>query len=238
MFRQQYSKIGNTREQLFTLGDHFILTKKTETIDTYVTCIRWVATLLDYEEPQILEVFKNTLPTRLYCVLFPIENLRQAVETVKRIFTKEKTYRQLARQSSSAQFMSVRYIYNKRVAFNMQDGLEDKIDKLTAMTGKLAARDSKVNRPFQPQVYQSKWRGQEETFMTHTTMAGGTIKINIDQIVVIGEFNLAGKAEVDQDMNKIIEKRNFRSNTRSYQNFRRQNSRGEYRRWLEGWKLQ
>ena len=46
--------------------------------------------------------------------------------------------------------------YNKKVTFNTQDGLEDKIDKLTAMMGKLAARDSKVSRPFEPQVYQSK----------------------------------------------------------------------------------
>ena len=44
-----------------------------------------------------------------------------------------------------------------------------------------------------------------ETYMTHTTMTGGAIKINIDQIVGIGEFNWTSKAEVDQDMNKIIE---------------------------------
>ena len=55
-----------------------------ETIDSYVTQIRQVATLLGYEEPQILEVFKNILPTKLYWILFPIEDLRQAVETVKR----------------------------------------------------------------------------------------------------------------------------------------------------------
>ena len=41
--------------------------------------------------------------------------------------------------------------------------------------------------------------------MTHTTMTWGTIKINMDQIVRIGEFNLTGKADVDQGMNKIIE---------------------------------
>ena len=33
--------------------------------DGYVTRIRQVATLLGYGEPQILEVFKNTLPNRL-----------------------------------------------------------------------------------------------------------------------------------------------------------------------------
>ena len=43
---KQYSKIGNTREQLFA-----------ETIDTYVNHTRQVVTLLGYQEPQILEVF-------------------------------------------------------------------------------------------------------------------------------------------------------------------------------------
>ena len=46
--------------------------------------------MLYYGEPQILEAFKNTLPSCLYWVLFPIENPRQAVETAKRILTKEK----------------------------------------------------------------------------------------------------------------------------------------------------
>ena len=115
-----------------------------------------VATLLGYGEPQILEVFKNTLLTKLYWVLFPIEDLRQAVETVKRILTKEKINKQLAGQSLSNPFMSVKDSYNKRVTFDMQEGLEDKIDKLTAIMDKLAARDSKVNRPFKPQIYQSK----------------------------------------------------------------------------------
>ena len=46
-----------------------------------------VVLLLGYGKPQVLEGFKNTLPSRLYRVLFPIEHLRQAVETPKRILT-------------------------------------------------------------------------------------------------------------------------------------------------------
>ena len=34
-------------------------------------------------------VIQNTLPTKLYWVLFPIEDIRLAVETAKRILTKE-----------------------------------------------------------------------------------------------------------------------------------------------------
>ena len=70
-------------------------------IDAYVHCIRQVTTPLGYQEQQILEIFKNTLPTRLYWVLFPMIDLQQAVETVKRMLTKEKIDRQVAGQSSS-----------------------------------------------------------------------------------------------------------------------------------------
>ena len=58
--------------------------------DAYVTRRRQVARLLGYRELQVLEVFKNTVPNRLYWVLFPIDNLREAVETAKRFFDKGK----------------------------------------------------------------------------------------------------------------------------------------------------
>ena len=66
----------------------------------------------------MLEVFKNTLPTILYWVLFPIDDLRQVVETVKQILTKEKFERQLAGHSSSTPFMSIQDYYNKKVTFD------------------------------------------------------------------------------------------------------------------------
>ena len=59
-------------------------------------CIRQAAALLGYGEPQVLDIFKNTLQARLYWLPFPIEDLRLAVETAKRILTKEKIDRQLA----------------------------------------------------------------------------------------------------------------------------------------------
>ena len=89
-FRHQYSKLGNTREQLFHAWRSFHYDENVEMPDAYVTRIRQVARLLGYGEPQVLEVFKNTVPNRLYWVLFPIDNLREVVETAKRFLTKEK----------------------------------------------------------------------------------------------------------------------------------------------------
>ena len=57
-------------------------------------------------------------------MLFPIEDLRVVVDTAKRMLTKEKIDKQLAGQTSSTQFMSVRDSQNKRVSFNTPDDLE------------------------------------------------------------------------------------------------------------------
>ena len=156
LFRQRYSKVGNTREQLFHAWRSISFDEITETIDFYVTQIRQVVTLLGYEEPQILEVFKNILPTKFYWILFPIEDLRQAVETAKRILTKEKLDKQPTGQTSTSPFMSIRDETDRMVSFNARDELGVKIDKLTVMMGRLAARDSNDKRPFKPQIYKGR----------------------------------------------------------------------------------
>ena len=162
LFRQRYSKLGNTCEQLFHAWRSFNFDENTETIDSYAMQIRQVATLLGYGEPQVLEVFKNTLPTKLYWILFPIENLRQAVETAKRILTKEKLDKQLTGQTSTSSFMNIRDGTERKVSFNATDELGDKLDKLTVMMSRLAAKDSYEKRPFKPQIYKS--RGQNRSY--------------------------------------------------------------------------
>ena len=104
--------------------------------------IRQVAPLLGYGEPQVLEVFKYTLPTKLYWILFTIEGLRQAVETAKRILAKEKLDKQLTGQTSTSPFINVRDGTERKVSFNARDELGDKIDKLTVIMSRLAAKDS------------------------------------------------------------------------------------------------
>ena len=91
---------------------------------------------------RILEVFKNTLPTKLYWILFPIEDLRQAVDTAKRILTKEKLDKQLTGQTSTSPFMSVREGTDRRVSFDTRGELGDEIDKLIVVMSKLAVKDS------------------------------------------------------------------------------------------------
>ena len=105
---------------------------------------------------------QNTLPTKLYWILIPIEDLRQAVDTAKRILTKEKLDKQLTGQTSTSPFMSIREDTSKNVSFDTRDELGDKIDKLTMVMNKLAVTKNHERRPFKPQIYKS--RGQNRSF--------------------------------------------------------------------------
>ena len=84
-----------------TYGDCLGMMKMKTLIDSYILKVKQVASLLNYGEPEILELFKNTLPRKLYWILFPINNLREAIETPKRVMNKEKLDKQLTGQASN-----------------------------------------------------------------------------------------------------------------------------------------
>ena len=82
-FRWQYSKIGNTPEQLFHARRTFKFDENTDSVDSYVLRMSQVAAMLNYGKMQILENFKNTLPYRLYPTLINVNNLRDAIDLAK-----------------------------------------------------------------------------------------------------------------------------------------------------------
>ena len=122
-----------------------------------------MAALLNYDEPQILELFKNTLPSKLYWILFSINYLRDAVDAAKRVLTKEKIHRQLSGQSgATTPFMKVEAIHhsNKTVSFNMHDPIREQLESLTSMVYNMSIHNKDNSRPFKPQIHQKKRRGQ------------------------------------------------------------------------------
>ena len=131
-FRQQYSKFGSTREQYFHLWRSFQFDETTDTIDGYIYKVRQVAAQLDYGEPQIIELFKNTLPSRLCCMLYQINDLRLVVETAKRLFIKEQMDKR-AGESITSPFMLASQNKDKtekKVLFNAVEAMERTTDSI------------------------------------------------------------------------------------------------------------
>ena len=53
---------------------------------------------------------------------------------------------------------------SKKITFDMQDRLGDKIDKCISMMSKLTAQSNNQNKQFKPKIYQGKWRGQSRNY--------------------------------------------------------------------------
>ena len=134
-----------------------------ETPVAFVIRIKQVARLLGYEDLQVLEVFKNIFLNRLYWVLFPINNLHEAVETAKRFLTKEKIDRQMTEQSSTS-FMKLTDKKRKSVTFDARDVLEktnENMERMTALMDKMYIKLEQKDVPYKPQIYQ-RGRGQNQ----------------------------------------------------------------------------
>ena len=150
------------------LGRSFQFDENTDTIDSYIHKVKQIAALLNDGEPQILELFKNTLPSKLYYMVYHINNLREAVGTAKCVLTKEQIDKQKAGQSSASSFMKASHQYPKKngksVSFNVIETIQkqvDNIDKLTSLMNKL---NSKLDRKestvqYKPRDQQGRNRG-------------------------------------------------------------------------------
>ena len=92
-------------------------------------------------------------------------------------------------------------VITERYHLIQKEELGDKIDKLAVMIGKLATRDSRINRQFKPQIHQSRGRVQNQELQS-----GETIRIGRDLITdqIAETEDNTDKTEVGQDMNRII----------------------------------
>ena len=170
-FRQQYSKFGNTREQYFHAWRSFHFDEATDTIDGYIQKVKQVVALLNYGEPQILELFKNTLPSRLYYMLYQINDLRVVVETAKRLLTKEQMDKKSG-QATTSPFMETSQSNSKskskaeknkkKVSFSAVEAIErtkDSIERLASLMDKMDTKLDRREDQYRPRIYQGRGRG-------------------------------------------------------------------------------
>ena len=132
-----------------------------------------VTALLDYGEPHILELFKNTLASRLYYLLCQRGSLNAMIKTAKRILTKEKIDKHKTGLSSTTPCMKASQDKSKKSEKGVTFGaLETKetIDKhsnnnkkITSLANKLDMRLDRREAQHRPAVYQNRNRGCRQT---------------------------------------------------------------------------
>ena len=122
-------------------------------------------------------------------------------------------------QTSTNPLMNIRDGTERKVSFNARDELGDKI---TAMMGRLAAKDSNDKRPFKPQIYKSRGsypQGPNKTYNQRNYQNRSRLGNRPDS---------RNRGQYRSNRPRFQQKyrgNNFQENVRGYG---RQNSRGEY----------
>ena len=124
--------------------------------------------LLDYGEPQILELFKTPCPVDFISMLYQINDLRVVVETAKRLLIKEQIDKK-AGQSIASPFMQVSQTspknkdkMEKKVSFSAVEAIERIMDSIERLASLMDRMDTKLDRredQYRPRVYQGRNRG-------------------------------------------------------------------------------
>ena len=109
--------------------------------------------------------------------------------------------------------MNIRDGTERKASFNARDELGDKIDKLTVMMSRLAAKDSYEKRSFKLQIYKSRGQNRPYNQRGYQNRSGRSGSRNRGQY---------GNNKPRQNYRD----NNFLGNTRGYG---RQDNRGEYR---------
>ena len=125
----------------------FQFDEATDTIYGYIHKVKQVAALLDYDEPQILELFKNTLPSRLYCMLYQINDLRVAVETAKRLLIKRangQKGRTVHCQSPSCKLVQNKDKAEKKVSFSTVEAMDRTMDSIERLASLMDRMNTKI----------------------------------------------------------------------------------------------
>ena len=125
-------------------------------------------------------------------------------------------------QVSTSLFLSIGEAASRRTSSDTREELNDKIVKLLAMIGKLAAKDSGRTRQFKPQINQSRGRCHNKNYSQRNYQ---------NRYRSDNRSNSRDRGQLRQDRGRHrfeqgYRRSSFRDNSRGYS---RQNSRGEYR---------
>ena len=160
LFRQMYSKLGKTCEQLLHAWRSFTFDKNTETIRL----------LCDTDKT-------GSNPFRLWRTT----DIRSIEE---QILTKEKLNKQLTGQTSTSPFMSVRDGTERRVSFNTRDELGEEVDKLTVVMSKLTAREGLLNHKYTKAEVRIDPMAREVTRIGQIVEAGDILQVVVQDRII------------------------------------------------------
>ena len=115
------------------------------------------------------------------------------MDAAKRVLTKEKLDKQLSGQTANnTPFMKMEDTINpgKKLLNKPQDAIAERLENLTSMMYKMSIQQEEGKKPFKPQVYLKRGRGQRrKTLVTETEVE-----------IMLGKDKISDKLRMDMEM--------------------------------------
>ena len=155
-FSRYFSTQGRSIKHLHDKWRNFSFTPGQDDIKAYVRDIKEAAHQLNYNDEAMLHLIKATMPAEIYGTLYNQNDLNVVITMVKDIYTKkpESANQSGATGGSSAPFTLIKAPNgtSKRVHFQADESLSDRIDRLTDTLYRMDIDSKPVRKLYKPYI--------------------------------------------------------------------------------------
>ena len=162
-FSRYFSTQGRSIKHLHDKWRNFSFTPSQDDIEAYIRDVKEAAHQLNYNDEAILHLIKATMPSEIYSTLYNQHNLNTVVTMVKDIYAKkpEVANPPAATGGATAPFTLIKAPNgtNKRVHFQGDESLSDRIDRLTDILYRMDMDGKPNKKPYKPYITNPRRRG-------------------------------------------------------------------------------
>ena len=162
-FSRYFSTQGRSIKHLHDKWRNFSFTPSQDDIEAYNRDVKEAAHQLDYNDEAILHLIKVTMPSEIYGTLYNQHNLNTVITMVKDIYAKkpEVANPPVATGGATAPFTLIKAPNgtNKRVHFQGDESLSDRIDRLTDVLYKIDMDGKPNKKPYKPYITNPRRQG-------------------------------------------------------------------------------
>ena len=162
-FSRYFSTQGRSIKHLHDKWRNFSFTPGQDDIEAYIRDVKEAAHQLNYNDEAILHLIKATMPSEIYSTLYNQHDLNTVITMVKDIYAKkpETANPPQASGGATAPFTLIKAPNgaNKRIHFQGDKPLSDRIDKLTEVLFRMDMDGKPNKKPYKPYITSPRRRG-------------------------------------------------------------------------------
>ena len=162
-FSRYFSTQGRSIKHLHDKWRNFSFTPGQDDIEAYIRDVKEAAHQLNYNDEAILHLIKATMPSEIYGTLYNQHDLNTVITMVKDIYARkpETANPPQASGGATAPFTLIKAPNgaNKRIHFQGDEPLLDRIDKLTEVLFRMDMDGKPTKKPYKPYITSPRRRG-------------------------------------------------------------------------------